>query len=181
MAPVIPTSYPSSFGLGTTLKVLRSHSDFPASDGWTLTLVVNGPTSKSWTAIADNDAYLVTISSADSTQFLQAGKYYWKEYVSKAGERYEVASDVFDVTPDYSGLTANGAKTENERILEAITAKIEGRITSDAESYSIAGRSISKIPMADLMKYRAIYAQKVAQERGNYKWGRVEFDFAGRG
>ena len=177
MAPQIPTSYPKSFGQGTTLKVSRSFSDYPANDGWTLILTVNGASSHSWTAAADGSDYLITISSSDSTTYLPPGKYYFKEYVSKSGERYEVSSDVFDVTPDYSGLAVNGARTKNEIILEAIDAKLEGRFSSDAESYSIGGRSISKIPIKELTSLRAQYAYKVSRERGNFQLERFEFNF----
>lgn len=180
MTQKTPTVYPDSFGLGTTLKVSRTFTDYPASDGWALTLALNGPTVKSFTAQSDGDSFLITISATDSTTYLQAGKYTWKEYASKGAERYLIGGDIFDITPDFSTLAADGAKTDNQKILDAINAKLTGRITSDAESYSIAGRSISKIPFADLMKYKAIFEMRVARERGNYTLPRIEFKFGAR-
>ena len=49
-------------------------------------------------------------------------------------------------------------------MLDAIEAVLEGRITSDVESYQIAGRQIAKIPIIELKNLHAYYLGKVNQE-----------------
>lgn len=49
--------------------------------------------------------------------------------------------------------------------MDAIESVLEGRASSDVESYSIAGRSITKIPISELLTLRAKYKAEVeAQE-----------------
>lgn len=49
-------------------------------------------------------------------------------------------------------------------MLAAIEAVLEGRITSDIEQYSIAGRQITKIPITELLVLRDRYKAEVARE-----------------
>lgn len=54
--------------------------------------------------------------------------------------------------------------THAETMLSAIEAVLEGRITADVEAYSIAGRQITKIPMAELLTLRDKYKAEVNSE-----------------
>ena len=49
-------------------------------------------------------------------------------------------------------------------MLAAIESVLEGRITADIESYSIAGRQITKIPLSELLVIREKYKAEVARE-----------------
>jgi len=49
-------------------------------------------------------------------------------------------------------------------MLNAIEAVLEGRITADVESYSIAGRSITKIPVSELLVLRSKYKAEVQSQ-----------------
>lgn len=61
------------------------------------------------------------------------------------------------------GLTAE--LSDNEQTLAALDAALAGRITSDVAAFTIAGRSITKLPTADLTRLRSRYASLVAKER----------------
>jgi hypothetical protein len=54
--------------------------------------------------------------------------------------------------------------THASRMLTAIEAALEGRITSDMEQYSIAGRQITKIPVNELLVLRDKYKAEVQAE-----------------
>ena len=54
--------------------------------------------------------------------------------------------------------------THAATMLALIEAKLEGRITADMESYTIAGRQISKIPTAELLTLRSKYKIEVQAE-----------------
>ena len=49
--------------------------------------------------------------------------------------------------------------------LEAVEAVIEGRATKDQENYSIAGRSLSRTPVADLLSLRDYYRTEFLREQ----------------
>lgn len=55
--------------------------------------------------------------------------------------------------------------THAETMLQAIEAVLEGRITADIEQYTIAGRSITKIPIEQLIKLHSHYAILVKLEK----------------
>jgi len=54
--------------------------------------------------------------------------------------------------------------SHNKKMLDAIEAVLEGRVTSDVEAYQIAGRSITKISITELKDLHAYYLGKVNQE-----------------
>jgi hypothetical protein len=49
-------------------------------------------------------------------------------------------------------------------MLEKIEAVLEGRIDSDVESYQIAGRNITKIPITELIVLRDRYKRETVSE-----------------
>ena len=63
--------------------------------------------------------------------------------------------------------------TQNERILNAINAAIEGRADQDVSSYTIGTRRLDRIPMMELLSLRATYITAVRREKGKL-FGRVK-------
>ena len=61
-------------------------------------------------------------------------------------------------------------RSHAEKTLEAIEALIEGRATKDVQSYSIAGRSLTKMTVDELQRWRRYYQAQVLAQRGK---GRV--------
>jgi hypothetical protein len=49
-------------------------------------------------------------------------------------------------------------------VLDALEAVIEGKATSDQLSYSIAGRSISKMSPAEILQWRDLYKTEYQRE-----------------
>jgi len=56
-------------------------------------------------------------------------------------------------------------RTHAEKVLEAIEALIEGKATKDVMSYSIAGRSLTRMSADELVKWRGHYRNEVASQR----------------
>lgn len=52
-----------------------------------------------------------------------------------------------------------------ETVLAAIEAVIERRATVDQQSYSIEGRSLARMPIDDLLRFRSQYRAEVANEQ----------------
>ena len=56
-------------------------------------------------------------------------------------------------------------QTHAEIMLAKIEAVLEGRITADIENYQIAGRQITKIPIAELLVLRDRYRVEVKNQK----------------
>ena len=56
-------------------------------------------------------------------------------------------------------------KSHVQKTLEALEALIEGKATKDQQSYSINGRTITKMPITDLLKWRDKYKAEFRKEQ----------------
>lgn len=139
-----------------------SRADTYAYGLWSFEYVFTGPVQKTLSATADDGEIGATIAAADSWP---AGKYQWSLFRTKDTERVLVAAGYLVVYPDpasQGGVVDH--RSHAEKMLEAIEAKLEGRISSDHESYTIDGRSLNRIPVEQLVQYRQRYRNEVARE-----------------
>ena len=170
MAYTVPTTEPDEFFIGDTVTWTKTLSDYPASV-WTLKYnfvsADAGAANETTTAVADGDTHVVTMAKAVTDAFT-AGDYKWFSYVEDAGEtvRYSVASGSMTVNPDQSSDT--DARSHAKKTLDAICATIEGIATKEQQSYSIAGRSLSRYTPAELyefkQQYEALYNKELQDE-----------------
>ncbi len=143
-------------------------SSYPASGGWSLvyTLTLQSDASKRLqvTATDSNDVYTVTITAAQSAA-LTAGTYFIFGHVVKASERYQVFSGTIEVRPNLAALTTGDIRSTVKRTLDAIEATIQNRATSDQQQMTIDGRTLVRIPMAELLvlhdKYKTYYSNEL--------------------
>ena len=169
--PQVPTCFPPYLDAGTTFKVDRSFSDFD-NVAWAYTLYFAGVQTLSVQATADPDGstFHVVVTPAQ-TKSLNTGAveapYQYVERLSNAttGEAYDVGRGRIMVNADLSSVTAGATVSYEEQTLAIIEAALQGRLTSDMESYSIAGRSITKIPVRDLISLRGTYKALVWKQR----------------
>jgi len=153
------TSLPESFAAGTTVTYRKQLSDYPAGDGWTFTLYLAGANVAKVEATTEDDDFIITID-ASTTDGIAAGLYHYAERVSKDGAVYEVDAGVVTLLPDLTKATDQSAQEWTERAIEALRAHIEGRLPSGMESYSIAGRAVSKLPLREAVSMlRTLEAQ----------------------
>ena len=91
------------------------------------------------------------------------------------------SSGKIEVLEDLSAISGvHDGRTHAKKVLDAIMAVLENRATKDQESYSIAGRTLSRTPLADLQtlrdRYRGEYTQELRAEKaakGEGHHGRV--------
>lgn len=116
-------------------------------------------------AVERSSYYLFQVASATSEGFTP-GYYHWQLEVTQTstGNRLVVERGEFEAIPD---LDANGAdpRTHAEVMLDKIESLLEGRADKDVSSYSIQGRSISKMSISDLLQWRDYYRKEVNRER----------------
>ena len=155
------TEFPTSLVSGTTAVVERTYSDFPTTGGWTLTLHVAGKSRLTpLAATTSGSLYLFTLTAALTAALLK-GEYQWEVRATKAGEAYTAESGVLTIIPNIAAAEAGELQSYAEATLAIVEAALSGRLTADMESYSIAGRSVTKIPVAELRKMRAELRQEL--------------------
>lgn len=117
------------------------------------------------TAGESGDEYVVEVASATTTSWT-AGTYVWQAYITRTldSERVLVDSGSIKVVTNLDASSAD-PRTHAKIVLDAIEAVIEGRATKDQEEYSIAGRSLKRTPIADLLLLRDRYRVEVAGEQ----------------
>ncbi len=179
------TALPETIADGTTVAYTKTVADYPATDGWTLTLEIAGEKLLSVEADANGGDYDVTIS-AEQSATLTAGTYYFAEKVEKAGEVHRVGSGRVTVEPNLATALAGDLQSPNERMLKALNAVIESRlgtstgVPKDVESYAIDGIAVTKIPLERLMTLRTQLSTTVARERRGGGIGRqYRYTFTG--
>jgi len=177
MTTTVPSIEPDCFIVGDSVTWKRSFDCYRASDGWTLTYSIKGAANiVDVVAAASGDDHLVTISAA-TTGAYTAGDYWWQAKASKAGEVITVDHGTLEILADLSTLSAaHDGRTHYQIVLDALEATLQGKATLDQQSYSISGRSISRLSPQEILdwidKYRSLVNRdknKEALRRGTGK------------
>lgn len=178
---------PSIIYIGTTLEWTRLSVDTTYTDAsgvsiaclaseWTLIYNFAGTAGAfEITAAADGDDFLVSVSASVTDAYV-AGEYSWIACVEKgAGATLDrrivdrgTCKVVAGVDEYVFGLDN---RSHVKKVLDAIEAVILGRATSDQQAYTIAGRSLQRTPLPDLIQlrqlYKAEYDAELAEEKAN--------------
>lgn len=165
MALEIAKQPPDRAYLGTRIEWQTELAEYPAAD-WSLAWVLDGPGPNLTVAGVESGTATYTFT-LDEAGELAVGFWNWQLIAQEdASERREVIrSGVLEALPSF--LNAQGpddASTHNSRMLEMIDLALEGKIPRDSESYSINGRSVTRIPIETLVRLRDRYEAAVARE-----------------
>ena len=139
---------------------------------YTLAYEIKGPTTLTLTGTTYATGWQTTLSAAASNA-LTPGTYFWQAYATNVADntkRVTLGSGRITIAPNFANVTAPyDGSTQNEKDLLAVQAAIRAMISGGAvQDYSIAGRSVRKMAMADLLtlesklKYRVSREQKAA-------------------
>lgn len=182
MPPIIPDIVPDHFPAGTTVKFTRSFGDFQPSDGWAYTIYLNGLTQKfNKAATVLNNIFQIQFVPSD-TASLDPGPFRYAERLTNSGtgEVYDITGDelVINIEPNVGSAVAGAFNTFEERTLMVVEAALAGRLTSGIQSYQIAGRSVSKIPISELLQIRGTLRAAIWRQNNPGQLGvpyRVQF------
>ena len=160
----IATNEPIEIVAGDHVTWKRSFSHYKASAGWNLMYYLVHPTNSkiTITASASGDDYLVDEAIATTTTW-PAGNYKWQAFVSDGTDRYKVDEGSLEIKTDFASVsvTTFDDRAHCEKVLASIEAVIESRASKDQENYSMAGRSLTRTPIADLLVLRDKYRIEV--------------------
>lgn len=114
---------------------------------------------------ASSNYYLFTVTSATSANFVP-GYYHWQLEITEtsSGNRIVVDRGAFDAIPDLD-VNQSDPRSHAEIMVDKIQALLEGRADRDVSSYSIQGRSIAKMNIADLLQWRDYYKKEAMKEK----------------
>jgi len=109
--------------------------------------------------------YLFTVNSDTSSDFA-VGTYHWQLEITQtsSGNRIVVDRGEFEALPDLD-VNQSDPRTHADIMLAKIESILEGKADSDVSSYSIGGRSISKMTFDELLNARDKYRAEVTRHK----------------
>lgn len=107
----------------------------------------------------DNTSFDVTASISGSA----TGSFAWYIVFQSGSIRETIPGGAVTVRPNPSGSSYD-PRSHARRVLDAIEAVLEGRAALDQQAITINGRTLSRTPLADLLKLRGLYRDEVAHE-----------------
>jgi len=124
----------------------------------------NGSTTFSVDATADGNNYKITLS-ASTTASITEGKYNFISYVTRNSDNARVTVDrgMIEVKPNLASSTSE-TRSHAKKMLDLIESLLEGKATKDVSSYSIAGRSLNKMSVSELLEWRNYYKTEYNRE-----------------
>jgi len=168
-----PTSEPNELQLGDFWAWKRTDlsTDYPTAS-YALSYefnLVDGSTAANFTLTAteSNDEYII---EASNTTSYTAGEYNWISYITRSSDsaRIKLSEGFTEIQQNYA-TTTSSVRSHAKKVLDAIEAVIENRATMDQSSMSIAGRSLSRLTIDELLqfrdRYKAEYLKEVKKER----------------
>ena len=168
-----PSQVPTELQLGDFWAWKRDDlsSDYPVAS-YSLSYefnLVDGATASNFTLTAteSNDTYVVEASNTGS---YTKGNYNWVSYMTRSSDsaRVKLEEGFVEVQDNYATTTAS-IRSHAKIVLDSIEAVIENRANIDQASMSIAGRSLSRMSIDELLtfrdRYKAEYLKEVKQLR----------------
>jgi hypothetical protein len=142
-------------------------SDYPLathSMEYVARITAGGNTEIKVAATETNGTYVFEVDSATSAGYV-AGFYHWQLEVTEtaSGNRVVIERGTFTAVED---LDVNGAdpRSHAEIMITKIESVLQGKADADVASYSINGRSLTKMSFTDLIDARNFYRQEHAKE-----------------
>ena len=164
-----PTTEPHEFVIGDFVQWKREDlvADYPTathSANFVARLASGG--NDEWTVAATEATsyYLFTITSTASAAF-EKGHYHWQLEITEtsSGNRIVVDRGTLDIHDD---LDVNNVdpRSHAQKMVDKIESILEGKADADVSSYSINGRSLTKMSFNELIEARDFYRKEYQNE-----------------
>lgn len=153
----------SNFRAGDSFKLVFDLDDYPAVDGWDLTYYLKGANSYSINATLVDGQYEVAESSANTANWV-AGAYGAFLQVSKSGEKHTLELGQTTILAAMSALTNYDPRSHVKKVLDALESLMLGKASKDVDSYSIAGRQLTKMKPEEILKWKSHYGELYRRE-----------------
>jgi hypothetical protein len=180
---------PSYIQAGMTYIWETSSGDYPTADytGKCSIKYIGSSAATILTATESSNIYTFTLTAA-VTEVLTIGEYEWTEYVEQGSGasiiRYILRQGRTAVRRFLATAGTVDSRSSYKTALDAIEAVLLGRASKDQEQFTIAGRTLVRTNITDLIKLRDFYSAKVVEEEreaaiagGNPPSGKVLIQF----
>ena len=116
------------------------------------------------TATEANDTYYIEVPTTTTANY-SVGDYIWGAYITRTSDSARIQIDEGKTTVSANLADTNAdLRSHAKKVLDAIEAVIEGRATIDQSSFSLAGRSLSRMSIDELMTFRDRYHAEYLKE-----------------
>jgi hypothetical protein len=161
-----PEGEPTEIVVGDFLQWKRSDlvADYPLAEysaEYVARITGGGANEIKLPATESGGTYLFTVDSVTSAEFVP-GFYHWQLEITQTSSGNRVVVDIGDFTaiPDMDSNQAD-PRIHAEIMVDKIQTILEGKADSDVSSYSIAGRSLTKMSFQELVDARDYYKREV--------------------
>lgn len=172
---------PLQITAGDVVKWQKAISGFPASN-WMLSYSLRNADQKidiggeDVTADPDGIAFDINVAPVDSSAWAP-GDYVYQAFVTctvavtlggqlyAIGDRLTIEQGKITILANLAAPQPFDSRSHNKIMLDAITAVLEGRATSDVMEYTIGSRHLRKMAPMELEEWRGLYEQRVRIER----------------
>ena len=175
----IPEKEPISFYKGETVVWKRTDigADYAPSSYsmvWEASLESNGSTRFSATVTESGTEYTFTLDDSATASYT-AGDYIWflKVIQDSDSEKLVIDSGKLTVKDNYFATTGD-TRSHAKVMVDKLESLIEGKADADVSSYSIAGRSLNKLTVEELLKWLDHYKAKYQKEIQEFRIGNNE-------
>lgn len=167
----VPESIPAELIAGDTWRWTRSLGDYPATT-WTATVYFENK-DETFNAVgsASGSDFSFSIAAATSAGY-KPGRYQWRLRVTDGSVTLTIESGWLNVLANPASTGKRDVRSWARRTLEAVEATLERKATADQLSMEIDGRHISRIPLAELKKFREELRSEIRDEDQASKSGR---------
>lgn len=163
---------PLKFTVGDFLQWKRTDlvSDYPLADysaEYVARITQGGATEFKIAATETSDTYLFTVATAVSSAYTE-GHYHWQLEITQTASTNKAVVDAGDwqIAPDLDDNQAD-PRTHAEIMLNKIQSLLQGKADSDVSSYSVQGRSLTKLSFEELENARDKYRREVNKEKND--------------
>ena len=124
-----------------------------------------GSTEIQITATASGSDYLVEVNSSTTASYT-VGTYRWQAYITRNSDEQRLTIDegTWEVIANRDAATTD-PRSHAAIMVDKIESILEGRADSDVSSYSIQGRSLTKLGIEELMAWRDRYKSELLLEK----------------
>ena len=175
----IPEKEPISFYKGETVVWKRTDigADYaPSSHSmvWEASLQTNGSTRFSATVTESGTEYTFTLDNS-ATSGYTAGDYVWFLKVLQTSDSETLIIDSGKITVKDNFFATTGDTRSHAKIMvDKLESLLEGKADADVSSYAIAGRSLNKLTVEEMLKCRDYYKAEYQREIQEFRIGNNE-------
>lgn len=185
------SDWPDRYQAGTTLKVLRSTSEFPAPT-WDLKVVLQGRVKFESLSADSGTDHLFTLDPAETDTELPAGVYEFVEiatdgtdkYVPETDGQYGLRRGWITIEASFEGAATGTLQLAIEKELELVEARIAERLAvgGDVEEFGVGDRSARLVELDRLYARRDLLKSQLRKIAAGGEFSRqVLMQFTGKG